>query len=566
MSDLLAPPSQPAPSDALCVREVQFRAAAVGDDDAWEFSGIAVPWDEETEVWDLYDGHIRERFARGSVTLDANAKFIYRHGEVVGRITAGRDTDRGFEITARISQTTLGRDVYQLMRDGVIDRLSVGFRPIKQEREEPSDPGGLPLITRTETLVREVSGVPFPAYDGATVDNVRHAHPPKENHMTATTEERADVTELRAHVDEMDRRFELLVTQLERQGDDENAAPPVTFRSAGELLKAVVSGDEAAQREYVAWKEYLTERDWNPAGATTADSVVHNGWVGDLSRIPGAQLGIRGFFAGGVLPAEGNSIEWARVTANTIDVTQQADQGDTLAFGKVTIAPATSPVNTYGGYTRLSRQVIERSSVNYLNTSLLALDVAAAKRLNAGFRTAYETAAAANAAAGNNRVILPATIDTPAEVTVDHLIDLVIDGAEKFEDSAWEMQALLADKPWFKILAKIKDPVSGERLMNVYGEGVNQVGSLNLPGISGNILRVPVIPNFKQVTPAAAAGAWSGLSFANGNALRTYANALANLNDEDITTLSKDYSVYRYAAFAFEQQDALVPVVYGAGA
>lgn len=565
MPDLLAPPSQPAPNDALCVREVQFRAA-VGDGDAWEFTGIAVPWDEEAEVWDPYEGRVREKFARGSVTLAENTKAIYRHGEVVGRIIAGEDTDRGFQITARISQTAQGRDAYQLLRDGVIDRLSIGFRPVKQEREEPTSPGELPLITRTETFVPEVSLVPFPAYDGATVDNVRHANPTKEKPMTAPTEEREDIAELRTRADEMDRRFERIVTQLERQADDETAAPAVTFRSAGELLKAVVSGDEVAQREYTAWKEYLTERAWDPAGSTTADSVVKNGWVGDLSRIPAAQAGIRGFFGAGVLPAEGNSIEWARVKANSIDVAEQAAQGDTLAFGKVEIEPATSPVKTYGGYTRLSRQVIERSSVNYLNTSLLALDVAAARRLNIAFRTAYQTAATANAAAGANRVVLPAGVDTAAEVTVDHVIDLVIDGAERFEDTAWAMDGLIADKAWFKILAKIKDPDSGERLMNVYGEGVNQVGSLNLPGMTGNIMRVPVIPNFKQVTPAAAAGAWSGLSFANSNALRTYTNALASLNDEDITTLSKDYSVYRYAAFAFEQIDALVPVVYGAGA
>lgn len=563
MSDLLAPPSQPAPSEArgLEIREMTLRAET--EDGKREFSGIAVPWNDPVTIRSWFADYTEE-VERGAVQDSDDAKVFWRHSEPIGRITRAEDTDAGWEITGVLSATPRGDEAYTLLRDGVIDRMSIGFEPIEHREVQPAKGSTDPVkIVRTKIRVREVSLVPFPAYDGATVDNVRHAHPTKENQMTTTTEERADVTELRATVDELDRRFERIVTQLERQGDDETAVPPVTFRNAGELLKAVVSGDEAAQREYIAWKEFLTERDWNPAGGTTADTVIKNGWVGDLSRIPGAQLGIRGFFAAGVLPAEGNSIEWAKVTANTIDVTEQADEGDTLAFGKVTIGPDTSPVNTYGGYTRLSRQVIERSTANYLATSLLALDVAAAKRLNAAFRTAYQTAAIANAAAGANRVVLPAGIDTPAEVTVDHIIDLVIDGAEKFEDTAWSMDGLVADKAWFKILAKIKDPVSGERLMNVYGEGVNQVGSLNLPAISGNILRVPVVPNFKQVTPAAAAGAWSGLSFANSNALRTYTNALASLNDEDITTLSKDYSVYRYAAFAFEQQDALVPVVFG---
>jgi hypothetical protein len=50
-----------------------------------------------------------------------------------------------------------------------------------------------------------------------------------------------------------------------------------------------------------------------------------------------------------------------------------------LTFGKVKFGTKTADIETYGGYTTLSRQVIERSTTPMLNTALKALRNAYAK-------------------------------------------------------------------------------------------------------------------------------------------------------------------------------------------
>ena len=91
------------------------------------FTGVGVPYGETIDLFGM-----RERFEPGSVELDGDgvpSLVLWRHDEPIGRITAGRDTDAGFEIDGQLSDTPRGREAATLLRDGVITRLSIGFRP-----------------------------------------------------------------------------------------------------------------------------------------------------------------------------------------------------------------------------------------------------------------------------------------------------------------------------------------------------------------------------------------------------------------------------------------------------
>ena len=77
------------------------------------------------------------------------------------------DDDDGYRITAKISDTERGREVLTLLRDRVLSKMSVGFEPIEHEERDG-------VTVRTKVRLREVSIVPFPAYDGATVEQVRN--------------------------------------------------------------------------------------------------------------------------------------------------------------------------------------------------------------------------------------------------------------------------------------------------------------------------------------------------------------------------------------------------------
>jgi HK97 family phage prohead protease len=517
-----------APPADLCVREFQVREVAA---DAREFTGIAVPWGQVAEIGGVY----REIFERGAVQDSDAARLFWRHREPIGRITAARDTDAGWEITAALSDTTQGRDAYALLRDGAIDQLSIGFEPV--EHREEVQPDGSVTVTRTRVRVREVSLVPFPAYDGAAVTQVRHATPapPTKESPVTTTTDAPDVDQLRSDVDEIRRTFAEIVNQ------HRNSEPQVHYRSAGHLLKALAAGEERAIKEY----NDTLQRAWDPAGAVVADGTRPGaGWVGDLTRIVDEAAVLASLFSDGALPSEGMTIEYAELASNTVQVGKQETEGDDLPFGKVSSTVKNAQIATYGGYSRLSLQAIQRSSVNLLNHTLTALGIAAGKRRNTVYRSVFAAAVAAQRAANN-------TVTVADSTDYADWLDAIIDAAEKYTDLGLALDALVVDKSVFKSLARLEGS-DGRPLLTISGSGTNVVGDLNVTAIQGNLASVPVRLNPKQVLP--------GASFINRLAIREYRSPLARLQDENVVNLSQDFSVYFYAAHAVEIPAAIVPV------
>jgi hypothetical protein len=86
----------------------------------------------------------------------------------------------------------------------------------------------------------------------------------------------------------------------------------------------------------------------------------------------------------------------------------------------------------------------------------------------------------------------------------------------------------------------------------VNGAGVNNIGSANIPGLSGQIFGLPII-----VDPAFGAN----LAYmANSAAIQTLESpgAPVRLAADDITTLTDSISVYGYMAITMPFADALV--------
>ena len=127
------------------------------DTETRKFSGVAVPFDQEISV-----GGITERFERGAIDGIEDVKLFWNHQTPIGKITRGEETDEGFVIDAVISRTQQGDDAYQLLRDGVINKLSVGFQAVKNRKEDG-------VIVRERVNLKEVSLVSFPAYSKADV-------------------------------------------------------------------------------------------------------------------------------------------------------------------------------------------------------------------------------------------------------------------------------------------------------------------------------------------------------------------------------------------------------------
>lgn len=523
----------------LETREFTFRAETI-DADKREISGIAVPFDHDANI----GGWFIERFAPGAVQESDDALLFWRHFDPIGRLTESGDTDSGWKITARVSETALGNDALTLARDGVVAQLSVGFEPGGDYEVEERE-NDIPIITRTRVRVREVSLVPFGAYgDGATITEVRQRpNPPQKEHNMATAVETPDLTEVRESIEELEQRMSVFASSR-------NEEPTIDQRSAGAILKAIVSGDEATITAYNRAQEHLFDEVQHRAytGGTTADAPVKDAWVGDLTRIFDASSGaLSRFFAKGTLPATGNNIEYAQLKSNSMQVTEQINEGDDLAYGKVELEIKSAPVKTFGGYTQLSRQAIERSTLPVLNRSLEALAVAAAARKRANLRAAVGAALVARKAIAANAgvVMLGATL---AASTANSWEDALVDAAVRYEAEAQEMEALFVSATVFKKLRSLT--MTGERVFEVANG--NHTGTLNLPGLTGSLAGLPVYLDSGQAGDEA--------YFANSRAIRQYDSALYSLSDENIINLSKDFSVYFYGAIAPEIPQLIVPV------
>ena len=139
--------------------------------------GIAVPFDAPTPIRDA-SGSYTELFRRGAFAKTISergdrVKFLAQHDRramPLGRATLLREDAAGLYAEFRVSQTRDGDDALALIRDGALDALSIGFRPVKDVWNSDRS-----MVERTEARLDEVSAVSFPAYDGALIAGVRTA-------------------------------------------------------------------------------------------------------------------------------------------------------------------------------------------------------------------------------------------------------------------------------------------------------------------------------------------------------------------------------------------------------
>lgn len=140
--------------------------------------GIAVPYGQPAEIRSAA-GSFSEQFARGAFARTIaergpeRVKFFVNHGHVangppIGRATLLREDASGLYGEFRVSKTAAGDDALELIRDGALDALSVGFVPKSDAWSNDRR-----SVTRVEVMLREVSAVAFPAYVGAEIASVR---------------------------------------------------------------------------------------------------------------------------------------------------------------------------------------------------------------------------------------------------------------------------------------------------------------------------------------------------------------------------------------------------------
>jgi HK97 family phage prohead protease len=135
------------------------------DQDGRIVYGRAVPYGEITEVQE-HGRRFQEEFCRGAFAKACQnppdkVKFCFNHENTpIGVAQRLEERADGLYAELRMSKTSRGDDLIQLVRDGALNSLSVRFRGL-QPRQITEH------VAWREAMLREISLVPWGQYEGS---------------------------------------------------------------------------------------------------------------------------------------------------------------------------------------------------------------------------------------------------------------------------------------------------------------------------------------------------------------------------------------------------------------
>lgn len=540
----------------------------------------------------MSDENIINLFATGTITLDRETRTI--RGQIVRYNTPTNDRrnivihDGALNVPDDISRVKLCLDHNRTQVIGYMSELSddkstaafkvapgeAGDQALADAENKIRD--GLSVGIRTSTKpnatkydadtdtfhvyladLDEVSLTAFPAFSDARVakvsasasDSTTHLNL-KENHMDPETEtfSAADLdARLSAHTDELIRVVDTRLAQANFGGH--TAAPELKFANFGTFAKALASGDKDAITLANSRMGYLGEDgEANFDIATTGDTNTPTTWISDAIKFINERRAITNLFTRETLPDQGMSLEYLQLETDSIVIDEQEDEGDDLEFGKVTLTSSTAPVRTFGGYTKLSMQAIQRANAAYLNATGTAMDLAYARRTELATRQLLAATIDAQKTAGKD-------VELAEDAGLFDWLDLLVDAYEAFDDNGFVIAGAVVSKDVFKKLNRLEDS-NGNALMNVYGQGVNRTGEIDFSTLTGQLgtVRFRLFPKAATET----------MAFFDPLALTTWESAGApwQLQQDGIVDLSRAISKYGYLAQASQYPDAILPVTF----
>ena len=513
--------------------------------DGMTLEGVAVPFNQRYALFSDYAEVIDPDCDFGT---RKTVKVSREHGDLIGKLTDMRSEADGLHVVAKLADTESGREAAELVREGVYDGFSIGFRPVENRVIDSDD--GVTEVHRRKVDLFEVAVTGIPAYPAAEITSQRSQTTTTNNESEAPSmgndNEQRDVNErLEAFGEELRGIKATVAAGIQTTAPAELGGE---FRTAGDYLKAL--SDERNAGHAAAIDLMRQTRDQIVTG-DTGNTVA---WITDDLRMIEQRRKVTNILTRDTLPATGMIMEYNVVSEDTTSAAKQTAEGAALTFGKVKFGTKTADINTYGGYTTLSRQVIDRSTTPMLNTALKALNNAYAKATENAVRTyLYDLIKSQRDAADHpNNIAAPAALNT---MTPDQWAGLILDAAEVMDDRNAAMTRLGVSKDVALALIKLKD--SGNRFMDISGKGGDTIGAFDLTGVVGDLMRVPV-----YLLPKAPDGT---AAFIDPTAVTVWeSGGPTQLSNTDPVNIVDNYSVYGYMAVAATFTDGLLPVKFAA--
>lgn len=144
------------------------------DDDGHYVRGVVAPYGEAYDAGDFVETFAPGLFARSISVRGANhvplTEMHNRSAFPIGKATTWEETTDGLVGQFRLAPTEKGREALDLVRDGFLDGMSVGFRP---QKNAVSDVAGRRHILREVAALDHVGLVHSPAFASARVLEAR---------------------------------------------------------------------------------------------------------------------------------------------------------------------------------------------------------------------------------------------------------------------------------------------------------------------------------------------------------------------------------------------------------
>lgn len=511
---------------------IKFTAEAVTIDAAGPdgqprrtISGIAVPYGVEATV---SDGTV-VRVLEGALPVDGKPPRLFMNHDsssAIGLVVSRESTPDGMLFTAKISDTVQGNEAMTLMKDGVLDSVSIGISPTSFSYDEA---GVMEIKAATWT---ELSVVAIPAFQGAQITeiaaSIHHEDETTDNNeIQEPTEETtmSEVTEVVAAVEAS------IPTPLFASAKREPRLP-----SAAEFLAAQHAGGESAVQANRVWNEYRAYHK-SPIEAAAGDEVLSN--VGGIVPVPllGPVFADINYIAPVLtalgtraMPGGGAGSTFTRPTWTTHpSVAEQTTELTAVSATTAVIAANTVTKKTFAGSANMSYQVIDF-------TDPAALEVVI-RDLSGQYLDAIDNFAAdATLAAATSAGVWDLSVADLLKSIYDAAV--VTSAATNFlpthimvDPATWGLMMQLADSTGRPIFGYTAGGLNG---FNSLGSGAATTwGGSNPLG-----LEIVVDKNFAAKT----------MVILNKNAMEIYRQDRGLLSVESPTTLGRSMSIFGYAA------------------
>ena len=207
-------------------KSVNFKAEDV---EGRVFRGYAATWDKDQGGDIIVPG----AFAKTLSERGSRVKVLWQHSEPVGRPQTMSEDERGLYVEGKISKTRLGDEALELMRDGVIDQMSIGYS-VPAGKSEYDDDQKARMIK--ELKLYEFSLVTFPMNENAIITGVKSIRDAVRMGRALDDEHQAELAEVLAELKALLKTEPPKGTQGEQQ-PPELAALKAAFANFGRVAR-----------------------------------------------------------------------------------------------------------------------------------------------------------------------------------------------------------------------------------------------------------------------------------------------------------------------------------------